>query len=407
MTLIECFTESHIDNIAAYLRLRPDKMIMVGNITQMGASIKRYQKLLKQRGVATTIVACNVQRMDLDEIYTVLKEVILKEKECIVDLTGGDACTVMAVGAILAELPIAARQRIRVEKFDHDTATVRDCIHDNRIVWTEKVNLTVAELIALHGGVLHPAAYQPPTNSSFRDLDGLWQIVSESPKAWNRAIMLLSEFESRSDSKMQVYLPLEHLRNSISNFEMKEETVRDLLDKLQRKNVIHNQSSRNVLEYTYNSQILRYCTLKAGNVLEAKTLLEGRAVLENGAPYFHDCQISVSIDWDGVVHDPIDRVPETRNEIDVVLMHEMTPLFISCKNGNIGEEELYKLHTVAERFGGPYAKKMLIATDLDQKSPAANRAFVQRAWDMDIFLVTDAAELSKEEWRQVFKKAMQ
>ena len=117
--------------------------------------------------------------------------------------------------------------------------------------------------------------------------------------------------------------------------------------------------------------------------------------------------MGVGIDWDGVVHDPVRRVAETRNEIDVVLMHGTTPLFISCKNGNIGEEELYKLNTVARRFGGPYAKKMLIATDLDRKSPTANRAFIQRAWDMDIFLVTDAAELSGEEWKQIFRQAMQ
>ena len=219
--------------------------------------------------------------------------------------------------------------------------------------------------------------------------------------------MLLGEFESRSDSKMQVFLPLSYLRTSISNFESKEESVRELLGKLHRWGIIDDQSSKNALEYTYTSQLFRYCTLKAGNVLEVKTLLEGRAVQENGESYFSDCQMSVSIDWDGVVHDPMDRVPETRNEIDVVLMHGTTPLLISCKNGNVGEDELYKLHTVAERFGGPYAKKMLIATDLDRKSPTANRAFIQRAWDMDIFLVTDAAELSGAEWCQIFKKAMQ
>ncbi len=183
--------------------------------------------------------------------------------------------------------------------------------------------------------------------------------------------------------------------------------MRGLLDKLQRRGVIDDQSSKDALKYTYHSQLLRYCTQKEGNVLEVKTLLEGRSVLENGAPYFHDCKMSVSIDWDGVVHNSQKRIPETRNEIDVVLMHGTVPLFISCKNGSIDEEELYKLHTVAEYFGGPYAKKMLIATDLDQKSATANRAFIQRAWDMDIFLVTDAAELSGDEWRNIFKKAMQ
>ena len=102
----------------------------------------------------------------------------------------------------------------------------------------------------------------------------------------------------------------------------------------------------------------------------------------------------------------MDHIPETRSEIDVILMHGTTPLFISCKNGNIGEEELYKLHTVAERFGGPYVRKMLIATNLDRKNPTANRAFIQRARDMGIFLVTDADELSETEWADIFQNAM-
>ena len=116
--------------------------------------------------------------------------------------------------------------------------------------------------------------------------------------------------------------------------------------------------------------------------------------------------MGVSIDWDGVLQHPAQQLPDTRNEIDVVLIHGTTPLFISCKNGSIGEEELYKLHTVATRFGGPHAKKMLIATELNKKSAAANRAFTQRAWDMDIFLVPDAAELSADEWRDIFLQAI-
>ena len=407
MTLIECFTESHIDNITACLRLHPGKLVMVGNIAEMGEPIKRYKKLLKRRGIPSEITTCDVQRMDLEEIYTVLKKIVLGTHNCVIDLTGGDECVIMAVGAVMTELPIDARKRVRIEKYDHDTSMVRDCIRDNRKIQTKEVDLSVEELIELHGGTLHPNAYQPPESSNNRDIAALWDIVSENPKDWNKAIMLLSEFESRSDSKMQVFLPLSYLRNSIPNFESKEDTVRNLLGKLHNRGIIDDQSSRNTLEYTYTSQLLRYCTLKAGNILEVKTLLEGRSVLENGKQYFSDCQMSVSIDWDGVVHNPVDHIPETRNEIDVVLMHGTTPLFVSCKNGNIGEEELYKLHTVAERFGGPYSKKMLIATDLDRKSPAANRSFIQRAWDMDIFLVTDAAELSSAEWRQIFKKALQ
>lgn len=407
MTLIECFTNAHIDNIAACLRLHPEKMIMVGNADEMHIPLNRYQKILKQRGLRTEIEQCDVRGKDCLDICTALKKIVQEESECIIDLTGGSEMVILAVGAMLPLLTPATRQRIRIEKYDHDADVVRDCINDNCKIPGKHVDLTVEELITLHGGSLYPKENSPLKGYASQSIDGLWKIVSETPRDWNRAITYLNEFESRSDSKTQVFLLLNYLSGSIPHYEQKVPVVQALLDKFQCYGVIDDFSSRDKLEYTYSTALMRYCTQKAGNVLEVKTLLEGQAVLENGAPYFHDCQMSVSIDWDGMVHDLTERVPDTRNEIDVVLMHGTTPLFISCKNGNIGEEELYKLHTVAERFGGPYAKKMLIATNLDRKSPAANRAFIQRAWDMDIFLVTDAAELSRKEWRQIFLKAIQ
>ena len=407
MTLIECFTASHTDNIAACLALCPDRMVLMGNASEMEKPARRYRDLLRQRGMSTEILLWDVQHRDPEGIHGALKKVLLGAKECVIDLSGGDEPVILAVGAVWAELPAETRKGIRIVKFDHAANGFRDCIRDNARIKAADVHLTVEEMIALCGGTVLPDAYQPPADSSPRDLAGLWDVVSEAPRDWNRWIMQLREFESRSDSQMQVFLPLAHLRGGISDFDRKEENIRSLLDKLQRKGVVDDRSSAAALEYTYNSRLLRFCTEKAGNVLEVKTLLEGRWVQQKDVPYFGDCQMSVSIDWDGIVHDPGERIPETRNEIDVILMHGTVPLFISCKNGNIGEEELYKLHTVAERFGGPYAKKMLIATELDRKSPAANRAFIQRAWDMDIFLVTDAAELSETEWRQILIKAMQ
>lgn len=405
MTLIECFTDFHIDNIAACLHLRPEKLIMVGNKDEMHHPVKRYRELLQRRRQRTEITLCDVQGKDIGDISAVLKKLVRDEADCVIDLTGGDEPVIMAVGSMLAGLDSRQRQNIRVQKFDHDRGVILDCINNNHQLPSKLLTFTVEELVLLHGGSLHPDSYQPPADFRPGDLEPLWRIASDMPRNWNRAISLLNEFERRSESKLQIDLPLELLRGSVPNFEEKEPIVRDLLDQFRRLGIINDHSNRYALRYTYSSSILRHCTQKAGNVLEVKTLLEGRAVLDHGAPFFQDCLMGVSIDWDGVIHSPADRVAETRNEIDVVLMHGTTPLFISCKNGNIGEE-LYKLHTVASRFGGPYARKMLIATELDQKADASNRAFIQRAIDMDITLVTNAAELPRKEWEQTLKEAM-
>lgn len=405
MTLIECFTASHIDNIAACLRLRPEKLIMVGRRDEMSQPIKRYEEVLRQRGLRTRINPCDIQGKDLGEIRTTLEKLILSEQDCVIDLTGGDELVTMAAGAVLASLDSRQLQHIRVQKFDHKDGVVRDCIHDNRPVPSKKISLSVEELIRLHGGRLYAKAFPIPESCRPSELDGLWSIVSSIPKEWNDGISYLNEFERRAGFQNHVYLPLDDLRSKIKGFEKKEKAVRMLLEQMHDKNVITDRSTADCLDYTYHSPLMRYCTLKAGNVLEVKTLLEGRSVLENGAPFFHDSWMSARIDWDGDIQDEDTRKSGTYNEIDVILMHGTTPLFISCKNGSIGDE-LYKLNTVASFLGGPYARKLLIATNLDPDN-ATTLADRRRAWDMDILLEPSAATFSKEDWRQVLKKVMQ
>lgn len=406
MTLIECFDPSLVENIACCLHLQPKKLILLGNGEQMQTAVQRYRALLNRRGLDTQVIPKDIQGMDLPGIAAVLAQLVREEEDCVIDLKGGDELVVMAVGAMLAGLDKGRRQRISVQKYDPTAGKVVDCDGDGRIVRGQPAALTAGDLIALHGGIVHPSSYQPPMEYTPKDLAPLWAIVSKEPRDWNRTISVLGEFESRSDSKTDIYLPIDHIRRGISNYDQKEEQVRNLLDEFHHRCIIDDSSSYDALRYRYTSPLLRYCTQKAGNVLEIKTLLEGRAVKEDGRPFFQDCQMGVSIDWDGIIHDPEKRIPETRNEIDVILTRGLTPLFISCKNGNIGEEELYKLNTVASRFGGPRARKMLIATELDQKSASSDRAFIQRARDMGIYLVTDAAKLSHEEWAQAFKDAM-
>ena len=81
-------------------------------------------------------------------------------------------------------------------------------------------------------------------------------------------------------------------------------------------------------------------------------------------------------------------------------------MFVSCKNGDVDESELYKLHTVATRFGGENARKMLIVSNLEKKNPTSARALRQRTVDMGIYLVTNAAKLSSERWQEIFREAL-
>ena len=407
MILLECFTEAHIDNIAACLRLKPREMVLLGDGDAMEYPLERYEDLLNLRNQDTKITLYDIRGKDFPTLCTTIYQLLEKDETYVIDLSGGDELVIMAVGAVLSQLEPGKRQNIQVEKYDHDQDVVRDCIHNNQVICENQVQLTVEELILLHGGGMHRSIYQPPKNHRPQDIEGLWQLAGQQPKDWNQRIGWLNELEKGQLGQQEISKSTRTLEETLRDFREKEPALRDLLQDLDRRGVIQDHSNRENFHYRYQSHLLHQCTTKSGNILEIKTLLEGRQVMDDGVPYFTDGQMSVTIDWDGHIHKVSDRVPDTRNEIDVIFIKGTTPLFVSCKNGHIGDDELYKLNTVAEFFGGPYAKKMLIATDLDQKSLTADRAFTQRAWDMDIFLVGDAGQLTKEEWQEIFDQAMQ
>ena len=118
---------------------------------------------------------------------------------------------------------------------------------------------------------------------------------------------------------------------------------------------------------------------------------------ENQKTPYTDAGAGVVMEWNG---------SETRNEIDVMLMQGVLPYFVSCKNGDIKTDELYKLHTVAGRFGSKYARRILVSTtyfdpeDRSYDGDTAVRYLRERASEMHITLVERVHRMSDREFYQ-------
>ena len=138
--------------------------------------------------------------------------------------------------------------------------------------------------------------------------------------------------------------------------------------------------------------------------------LEGCEVLLNvkdkdGYSYFNDALCGVHIDWDGVFHNREDLEKDTENEIDVVLTKGLIPIFISCKNGEIKEDELYKLETVADRYGGKHVKKVLISTYFGNRGYESTEYLRQRAKDMKISFIEGVHNIDDDaQFEKMLKK---
>lgn len=397
MTLIELFDQEHMENIVACLRLQPEETVFLGDEEQMQPFLKRYEELLRNKGIRTKIRPEDVDLNNAQNITRKLLNVIESRGQCVIDITGGDERLVMAAGAALALLSPQQREKVAIQRFEMPEGEAEDYDGDGAVLPGKMATLTTGELIALHGGTIHPSTMQPSGSYGPADVDFLWQILKRDPREWNKLISTLRELEKPFNEERTEF----YIRRDVQKFQEKWELLEPFWEMLRSKKIIVNTGKSGELRYRYNETLLRHCLLKEGNLLEVKTLLEARRMREKGKAYFDDCMMSVNIDWDGKVSENPRKSSGTHNEIDVILTRGMKALFVSCKNGDVGDGEMYKLCAVAEEFGSPYARKMLIVAELENEE-----SLTQRAKDMGVYLVKNAAKLHKDGWEYIFKEAM-
>lgn len=404
MTLIQCYDPNRMENLTGCLRLQPKKLILLGDPQEMDNSIIQYREVLLHRGDVLLIEPCSIVDLNFRQLVQLLKDLTLREEDPVLDLTVSNVSVAMAAGALLSEKDFCSK--LQVQRYDPDTNRYLNYTNSQSVAQDPDLRLTASQIITLYGGLVHPRPHQPPAHATPRTLQPLWRVVCANPKEWNNLMGILGSVETHAGFAMKIDLSVEFLTKSVSKFEENKESFFALLNTLKDEGVIRLHSTEPQLRYEYTHPLFRYCTRKAGNALEVKVLLEARSLKENGRPFFDDCQMGVTIDWDGRIFNPDDHIAETRNEIDLILTKGTKTLFISCKNGHVDEVELFKLNTVANEFGGPHVRKMLIAAALDRGGAKANLSFTQRAWDMDINPIPDAAVLSRAKWAELLTNAM-
>jgi len=104
--------------------------------------------------------------------------------------------------------------------------------------------------------------------------------------------------------------------------------------------------------------------------------------------WFHECEMSIVIDWDGIPQ----RKDNVVNEIDVMLMRGITPIFISCKTSVPTTESLNEIELYAKKLGGAGAKSMLVTAASLDEAPTVRI----RAKELDLILV-ERKDLLKED----------
>lgn len=410
MTYIEFFDKNAADNICACLANVPERVVFVGNKAEtMKKHGARYESIFVNRGHNVELLYCEVNQNKLDAIVEALASVVEEYDDCVFGLTGGGDLFLVAMGIICERYKT---KNIQMHRFNLRNNTIIDCDLDGETIAENALpQMTVEENIRVYGGDVVSSEVKPDgtfawdLNDEFKqDILDMWGICRKQPSSWNKQIGMFAAMASvgtESEDKLTVTATRKALNNFYENkvkIPYKQWLIRSLIDK---KLLLEFGETNGRLHITFKNAQVKRCLTKAGQALEMKIMLTAmNAHDKKGAPIYNDVVNGVYIDWDGDIH-PEKGSHDTENEIDVMMMHGIVPVFVSCKNGKIETEELYKLSSVAEKFGGQYSKKVLVTSTL--KYSNKDKALRQRARDMNIRIVDNITEKSDPELTRIIK----
>lgn len=400
-TLIELFDSCQIENVIACLAFLPQKIVFVGFKEVMTKKrISDLERFFSLRGLDICLEYELVGRYDYDFIVDKLNGILDNNEDCCFDLTGGKELVLTAMGAV------SAMRNVPMLQFNVRSGNlirVQNCTH---LAEPPKSSMLIRESVVLNGGeIVYDAKDEfdwSLTDDFKKDILTVWNICRRNCGLWNRQSNVFDSFERYGslDDTLTVRVNLRHLADTKHDTLLHAPTINQLIS----NGLIADYTlTGDVLTFRYKNRQVHRCITKAGNILELYTYMTAKQISADNPSLYADVDIGIYVDWDGIIHDSTDSVRDTRNEVDVILMHDLVPVYISCKNGEVHKEALYELSTVAQRFGGEYAKKILLTTYISNDAKS-RRHLLQRARDMNIDVIEGVDKMSTQEFAETLRK---
>lgn len=406
MTLIEIFDRSAIENIAPAICCRPDRIVFIGDKTKaMAKKSEIFKEILAKRGINAELVLKSVNKNNLSAIISLLSALVEKYGDCVFDLTGGADTYLVAIGVVMERYG----DKVQCHRFNIRSGKCTDCDADGNVCGhTNEVSLSVEENINAYGGRVVRSGegvfstHEWSFDEDFRrDVFAMWDICRKDARRWNAQIGALGALcQVCKADPLSVSISRENAQAALAAMKERLIIMPDVLTALEGAGLISELEISDNIAFRFKNGEVKRCLSVAGQILELVIAFRMREIKdEDGKNIYNDVRVGVVIDWDG--YDKTDTV-RTVNEIDVFAMKGVIPLFISCKNGSFDTEEIYKLNTVAERFGDEYAIKVIVASELEKLGSRADYLW-ERADDTGIKMLKNVDEMKDGELDRILR----
>ena len=366
-TVVEFIGPEPMENLITSLNFKMERAVMIGKSSIIDELGERTREILRDYcGVDST----EFHKIDDENLLTVkakVREIIEAEiaagNEVYFDMTGGENVILTAFGMIADDYdtPMHVFDVEEDNIIELGGSETRSIFNDVEI---RKVEITPDLMVEMHGGKinygLHKQNKAIDDEGFASDVEKLWKVEQDFKEEWNLLSIFLRE-HMMPERKLNASMDTEKARSMLANLGRAMNTMTEfdrIMRALQAEGLITDYTVEgDTISFVYKSQAVKECLRDGGSTLELYTYEREREKSDY-------CMVGVHLDWDGVIHETSGI--DVYNEIDVFSIKGNVPTFISCKTGKMSPTNtlhaLYELNTVANRFGGKYARKILVSS---------------------------------------------
>lgn len=382
-TLIAYYDKDVLKNIMGVLTLRPDKAIFLYDSSMEDLTVFRALHTCFKRHIPhIQIEHYPVDILSMDKIYQRTCQIIKHNGNCDLELTGGSE--LMVIAGFRAGMEMGAR----VLHTDLVHSQITNLLTDEVVATT--TTLSLEDFVDARGACFIGESHRPPEPSRYQAIWDMARYLFTHLEDWKHTCSFLQTVAAR-------YLPHELYMESKATIYMKngKKTSADksILQEFQRLGFIkHLVMDGERVKFSYCSvQDRQYC-IGYGVWLELYVYI---AAQRSGR--FDDVKLGTMIDWNAY-----DGVTIAGNEIDVILMEQSLPVFISCKLRSADTAALNELLIAKKRLGGWFSKGVIVTFGREKSDKTGT---YQRAKELGITLL-DATDILSNDFEKRLVRAI-
>ena len=366
-TNIELYDDRPIENVLGTEMFRPEETVLicpqeVADDRELQRSMRKY---FEYRGIPVKLTFVAASLLDAEKVEKTLEKVLETHEDCAIDIAGGSEAALFAAGAISGDTPVYTYSRKRNMFFE-----IKNAPFARALPCTVRLNAESCFLMA--GGTLLPGRED---NEKLKDrlpqIDALFSVYTSHRRIWNRQISYYQKLSQSADPSLKADgRRTGKADNGIVTAD--EGMLRDL----ESAGLINSLSvTEESVSFRFADEVVRFWLRDMGSVLELQVY---RACLAAGC--FDDVILSAVVNWKADEK----RRDAVTNEIDVMAVCGIQPVFISCKTCEIKTEALNELAILRDRFGGKGSRAIIVTSAAGTKSRAVMR---RRAAELDIEVI--------------------